>query len=152
MIDWEKTPRIPPTKEIMVTYCDNSLVITNASGDKKDLTELHKFREECSGELHRFNLNKLVPVDPADKEQREARWGTAKDVTPELIESDVIVAGDYFIRFLSVETSIVNWVKTVAPRYPELYFHLDYFNARKGFEGELEICNQTVFNEYLNSI
>lgn len=136
----------------MVTYCDNSLVITNASGDKKDLSKLHKFRDDCSGELNRFNLHKLVPVSSTDESERKAKWGTTKDVTPELVESDVIVAGDYFIRFLSVETSIVNWVKAVAPQYPDLYFHLDYFNARKGFEGELEICNQTVFNEYLNSI
>ena len=151
MVEWRKNLYLT-SKETMVTYCDNSLVITNASGDKKDLSNLHKFREDCSGELHRFTLHKLVPVPSNDDETRKAQWGTAKDVAPELIESDVIVAGDYFLRFLSVETSIVNWVKAVAPQYPELYFHLDYFNARKGFEGELEICNHTVFNEYFNSI
>lgn len=135
----------------MVTYCDNSLVITNASGDKKDLSQLNKFREDCSGELHHFTLHKLVPT-PVTEEERKAQWGTPKDIAPELIESDVIVAGDYFLRFLSVETSIVHWVKEVAPKYPDLYFHLDYFNPRKGFEGELEICNRTIFNEYFKSL
>lgn len=134
----------------MPTHCDTSLVVKNASGDIKELTALKQFRQDYAGSLFVFHLNSLVPANDASR--RKELWGTVEDIAAENIEADIIVAGELYIRFLSKETGIAPWVKEIAPRYPDLYFHLDYFNAVEGFEGELEIQGSTIFTEYEQSI
>lgn len=137
----------------MPTRCDTTLVVTTEKKYPEKTGPVYGFRQELGGELHRVNLGTLVPEPTEhDLDWRLKHWGTAAEIDPEFIEADVIVSGQYYIRFFSEETPIVPWVKAVAKRYPELHFCLDYFNAADRFEGGLEVQGEDVRFEELKPI
>jgi hypothetical protein len=137
----------------MTTRCDTTLVVSIEGFYPGKTSPVYAFQRDLGGELHHLNLSTLVPeVDPGNKEWRLQHWGTEDEIDIDYIESDVIVAGEYYLRFLTTETPIVPWVKAVAALYPDLTFHLDYFNVVLGFEGELEIQGDTVLFEEQKAI
>ena len=138
----------PILEKTMTTRCDTTLVVSTGKSYPGKTSPIYSFQKDLGGELHHLNLSTLIPeADPENKEWRLKNWGTTEEIDIDYIESDVIVAGEYYLRFMTTETPIVPWVKTVASLYPELTFHLDYFNVVLGFEGELEIQGDTVFFE-----
>lgn len=137
----------------MHTRCDTTLVVSTEKQYPKNTGPVHEFQQAMGGDLHRMNLAALVPEPvPGNQEWRLKNWGTIEDIDVDYIESDVIVAGEYYLRFLSVDTPIVPWVKTVAKLYPDLDFNLDYFNVALGFEGELEVQGNNVLFEEMKEI
>lgn len=137
----------------MPTRCDTTLVVTTDKKYPGKTSPVYQFQQELGGELHRMNLGTLVPEPTLhDIDWRLEHWGTAADVDPDYIEADVIVAGQYYIRFFSEETPVVPWVKEVAKLYPHLHFCLDYFNARDGFEGGLEVQGEHISFEELKPL
>lgn len=132
----------------MSTRCDTALVVKPL--DKSENEDvLHAFRKDLGGSLHLMNLGSLVPEPESSTETwRLENWGTPEEIDPDYIEADVIVKNEYYLRFFSANTPIVPWLKTVAVKYPELVFELDYFNAFDKFEGELTIKGGEVVFEY----
>lgn len=132
----------------MNTRCDTTLVVTADPRNHDKTARLVEFQQAIGGEHHQMNLATLVPeAEPGNTEWRLKNWGTTEEIELDYVESDVIVAGEYYLRFFSVDTPIVPWVKTVAKLFPDLEFSLDYFNSMLNFEGELDVKGEKVIYE-----
>jgi hypothetical protein len=133
----------------MPNWCTNSLSVT--AENKEDLTQfLEKVRgEDESGNLQEFTFHSLVPRPKSESDNwydwNIGNWGTKWDAN----DAYVSIEEEYaYFSFDTAWSPPIEWVRAVAPMFPELTFELTYHEGGMGFAGKLCMQGEEVFDDF----
>jgi len=129
----------------MPNWCFNTLKI---KGEPKEIEE---FLEKAKGE-QKISLEKLVPIPPEQAEDwykwNLANWGTKWDLCEVSLMTNEIKNGKIEAMFDTAWGPPIQAFQTIAEKYPELEFHMNYSEPGMGFRGAMKWKNG---EEFLNN-
>jgi hypothetical protein len=133
----------------MPNWCSNTLSVS-AESEKEILYFMEKLQcEDEQGNVQDFTFHSLVPRPKNEEEDwynwNIENWGTKWDVDDVAIsvEEDVV-----YFNFDTAWSPPEQWIKKVAPMFPNLTFALTYHEGGMGFAGKLCMQGNEIFDDY----